>query len=132
MTTELSSAQFDQLVSMLADNRVAIATGLSDLKREFLAALEESTIISRKRFEELKTGISLTQKTLDVIEEDLGNVQSEIRALAKVQRQHTQALEGLTELASTNFDLIESLQKRIHGESGSISHGAETQGTRPQ
>jgi septation ring formation regulator EzrA len=124
----LTHDQFERLVGMLAENRAAITSGLAALQVD----LEHAQETSRKRFEELKQGIALTQKTLDVMEEDLGKVQSVVREVKAEVGKHTQAIEGLTELTSTNFDLVESLNKHVLGESGSISHDAAIRGPRPQ
>lgn len=124
---EISDDQYERLVGLIADARATFITELNHVK----VALEEVQAASRSRFADLKTGQALTQTTLNVIEEDLGTVQTDVREIKAEQAKHTQSLEGLTELASTNFDLIESLNKHIHGESSSIRHDAEIRGSRP-
>lgn len=118
---ELTNAQFERLVGMLAENRVALQDGLREISEA-----------SRLRYIEIKKQLSLHQSTLDVVQGDLIEVQKSIHGLAETQAKHDTALGGLTELASTNFELIESINKHIHGESSRITHGAEAQGQRPQ
>jgi hypothetical protein len=104
MTVELSDAQFDQLIGMMAQTRVDTLTAIDDFRRDL-----------NNRIDDLRSGMGLMHTTLNVIEEDVGKIQV-------LQREHTQALDGVTELSKTNFDLIESLNKHIHGESSTISH----------
>lgn len=131
---EISDDQYERLVGLIAEARAAFVTELNSVN----VTLEEAQRSSRSRFGELKAGIELTQSSLNVIEEDLSQVQTQVRDINRVQGEHGkilgehgQSLEGLTELASTNFDLIESLNKHIHGESSSIRHDAEIRGSRP-
>jgi len=115
MTVELTDAQFDHLIDELAKTRVATLTAISDLEGKLT-----------KRIDDLRSGMGLMHTTFNVIEEDVGKIQATLR-------EHTQALEGLTELSKTNFDMLESVNKHIHGESSTISHDDHAiRGTQPQ
>jgi hypothetical protein len=114
MTIELSEDQFKILLDGAARGRVDVLTAINDLRLELAQKLND-----------LKVGFGLMRATLAVLEEDVGKIQV-------LQREHTQSLEGLTELTSTNFDLIESMNKHIHGESSTIAHDAAIRGTRTQ
>jgi len=104
MSVELSDAQFDQLIDMMAKTRVDTLTAIDDFRRDL-----------NKRIDDLRSGAGLMHTAFNVLEEDVGKIQA-------LQREHTQALEGLTELGMTNFDMLESINKHIHGESSTISH----------
>lgn len=127
MTIELSDAQFEALLNRLGDQQAATVRAVSDLRLDL-----------GQRLDDLKLGLGLAHTALGVLEEDLGKAQVALRAqgvsLGEIQTtltEHTQALEGLTELCSTNFDLVESLNKHIHGESSNITHDAAIRGSRP-
>jgi len=113
-SVELSEAQFDRLVSMIADNRVAMHT----VKNELVAALEASE-------ERIKKELQFLRSSMGAIEEDVGKMQVSLRKLLERQGEHGQALDGLTQLGKTNFDMNESILKEIHGDSGpvTLSHG---------
>ena len=113
-SVELSEAQFDRLVSMIADNRVAMHT----VKNELVAALEASE-------ERIKKELQFLRSSMGAIEEDVGKMQVSLRKLLERQGEHGQALDGLTQLGNTNFDMNESILKEIHGDSGpvTLSHG---------
>jgi len=119
-SVELSEAQFERLVGMLADNRVAIHT----VKNEVVAAIAESEGRLKKEIQFLGAGLT-------ALEEDMGRVQVGIRELLKTQGDHSQAVDGLTQLGKTNFDMNESILKQLHGESGASAqdHG-ETEESR--
>ncbi len=128
MTIELSDDQFERLIGLMAEHRVAILTELNDFRQDLT-----------RRVDDLKIGLGLAHTALGVIEEDIGKIQSaqrihsqELEQVKELQAEHTQALLGVTELSKTNFDLIETLNKHIHGESSTISHDAAIRGLRPQ
>jgi hypothetical protein len=114
---ELTPVQFERLVSLVAETRIDMRTMLNEFREE-----------NRIRHDEAKRNLALIQSSLGVVEEDLGAVQRTLREHGALLVRHGEAFDGLTKLASTNFDLIESINKHIHGESGSISHGEESQG----
>ena len=123
---ELSDSQFERLVTMLADNRVAIATAKNELSAE---------IQTVKR--DLGLRIEFVAGKLEAVEEDLGKVQSTQRehgallgSVEQLQREHTdviaqmdQSLLGVTQLAKSSFDMIESVNKHLLGEPGTLQHG---------
>lgn len=114
---ELSDAQFERLVGMLADNRVAVTQLSNDVE---LWRQEVSQSLQGMRHD-----FRLQGDLLRAIEEDVAKIQS-------IQRDQDQALEGITQLCKTTFDLHESLQKHIHGESSSIQHGESAESPRTQ
>jgi ABC-type transporter Mla subunit MlaD len=115
MTVELTDEQFDRLLNTLGEARADLITTLNDLRLDL-----------EQRLDELKIGQGLLHTAANVIEEDVGKIQATLR-------EHTQALDGITELSKTNFDLIESLNKHIHGESSTLSHADRAiRGTQPQ
>ena len=123
---ELSDSQFEQIVGLITDVRVAVLTAKNEFSVE-LASVKK----------ELGKHLVLLQSSCDVLEIDLAKVQKVQRdhseALATIeatQRTHSgtlsaieQSLEGVMQLSKTNFDMIESINKRALGESGSIHHG---------
>lgn len=124
---ELSDTQFERLVTMLADNRVAIVTAKNALSVEIQAVKQD-----------LGLRIEFMGGKLEAIEEDLGKVQatgrehaallesidSTTREQVGIVKAMDQSLVGVTQLAKTNFDMIESLNKHILGESGTLQqHG---------
>lgn len=115
---EMSDAQFEHLVGMLAQARVEFRDGLSEVQRE----VREGISTSRKNQ-------IVAQSTLDAIDLDIQKIQRTLRA-------HDQSLDGLTQLSKTNFEMNESILKALHGEPGSITmhHGEteESRGTGPQ
>lgn len=114
---DLSDYQFERLVGMLADNRVAV-TQLGNELDLFRQEIQQV-------FQGMNRDLSMQGKLLHAVEEDLSGVQ-------RTLRDHTQALDGITQLCKTTFDLHESLQKHIHGESSSIEHGVTAESTQPQ
>lgn len=98
---EMSDAQYDHLVSLIADSRVEFRQGISDLALEI-----------RTGFAGMRKNQVVMQSTLDVIDADLQKVQIK-------QRVQDQALEGSIQLGKTTFDLLESLQKDVHEAFGS-------------
>jgi hypothetical protein len=131
---ELSDAQFEHLVGMLADNRVAIV----NVEFALMTELEKTKRELREEIKAAVSGQGLLTAHLTAIEEDVGKVQATLRGhteeLGKVDRQLRfvhQSLEGVTQLCKSTWDLTESLQKHIHGEaslenvSGLESHRAE-------
>jgi hypothetical protein len=113
---EISEAQFERLIGMLADHRVALHAAKNEISAEI-----------QKVKTELSKQLSFLQSHVDVVEVDLNRVQ-------KTQRAHDQALDGLTQLGKSNFDMNESILKHLHGESSSIRHGhaEESRGSGPQ
>jgi hypothetical protein len=111
---EISDSQFETLVAMLADNRAAIIN--LDIK--------VSTELQEIR-QDLQRGFRLLGAQLTVLEEDLGKVQTEQRSHGKVLAEHTQALEGITQLCKSQWDVTESIRRHQHGEElQSAHHGA--------
>ncbi len=123
---DLSDSQFDQLVTMLADNRTAIAEAKRDLSIEIQDAKRD-----------LGIQIGFMASKLEAVEEDLGQLQTIARAhgalLESIEgsireqsgtiKAMDQSLVGVTQLAKTNFDMIESLNKHVLGESSTLHHG---------
>lgn len=123
---ELTEAQYDRLITMLADNRVAVHTARNELGLE-LAQIKK----------DLSRQIQFLQSSIDVIDADLTKVQSVQREqgslLGSVERMQRddhailmaidQSLEGVTQLGKTSFDMIESLNKHVLGESSNLHHG---------
>lgn len=101
----ISEEQYERLIGLLTDNRVAITT----LGREIGLRLDEL-----ERGQQL--GFKLLGARCQAIEDDIGKVQSELREVVRVQTEHTQSLVGLTQLCKSGWDLTESLQRHIHGE----------------
>jgi hypothetical protein len=115
---ELTDAQFEQLIGMLAANRVEFRSGIAELKAEARGGLAE-----------IRKGLTLLQSASGVIEEDLTEVQKLLRSQGETIVKQTQAIDGLTQLGKTNFDMNESILKILHGEESSNSHDrAEIQG----
>ncbi len=109
---EISEEQFERLIDLITDVRVEMANAQRDLGQD----ISEASEASRKRS-------GLLAETVKTIEEDLSSVQGSLRALARTLSQHTQALEGLTELAKSNYDMNVSILKLLHGdESSQTSH----------
>ncbi len=109
---ELSDAQFEHLVGMLADNRTAII----NTKNEVLNELEKTKRELREEIKAAVAGQGLIGSHLTAIEEDVGKVQVTLRGHTEEFGKVHQALEGITQLSKSTWDLTESLQKHIHGE----------------
>lgn len=114
---ELSDAQFERLVGMLADNRVAVTqlTNDVDLWRQEV----------QRELQGMRHDFRMQGELLRALEGDVAQIQ-------RTQRAQDQALDGITQLCKTTFDLHESLQKHIHGESSSIQHGESAESPRAQ
>ncbi|MES2403754.1 MAG: hypothetical protein V4567_05360 [Pseudomonadota bacterium] len=132
---ELSDSQFERLVTMLADNRAAIRTVKNELSLEIQAVKRD-----------LGLRIEFVAGKLEAVEEDLGKVQTTgrehgallesidgmTREQAGIIQAMDQALVGVTQLSKTSFDMIESLNKHVLGESGTLHHGeGETENRDP-
>jgi len=108
----------DQIAGLIAESRVEFRQAISDLELE------------------IRTGFSGVRKNQIVQEAKLDSLEWEFDELKKVLKAQDQALDGLTQLGKTNFDMNESILKAIHGESGSVTirHGAteESSGANPQ
>ncbi len=111
---EFSDEQYNCLIGLLAENRSAV--------RELAEQLTEAEARWNKSLSDINLGLRMQGSSLSAIEQDLSRVQGGIRSVAETLLQHDQALDGLTQLGKTNFDLLESLQQRVHGESSSIGH----------
>lgn len=124
---ELSDAQFEHLVGMLADNRTAII----NTKNEVLNEVEKTKRELREEIKAAVSGQGLIGAHLTAIEQDVGKVQVTLRGHTEEFGKVHQALEGITQLSKSTWDLTESLQKHIHGEVdlGNVT-GQESQ--RPQ
>lgn len=119
---QVSDEQFEQLVGMIAESRVELRQGISDLQFEIrtgFSNLHKNQIVTQSEIEALIDDVKLIQRT----QRDQGLVLGEL----------LQATDGLTQLCKTNFDLTESIMKRLLGEeSGTVSHGQESHGSSPQ
>ena len=123
---ELSDTQFERLVTMLADNRAAIHTAKSALSVEIQQVKKD-----------LALRIEFVAGKLEAVEEDLGKVQKTQReqgallgSIESLQREHTgviaqmdQSLMGVTQLAKSNFDMVESINKHLLEGSDTLQHG---------
>ena len=114
---EMSMEMFERIVGLLAENRVAIQTSEN--------ALGQRLDGIQKDLGEIRTTHSLHRASLEALEEDLTEVQKELRSINRALGSQDQALEGLTQLTKTNFNMTESVLKHIHGEAGGIGHGQE-------
>lgn len=94
---ELSDSQFERLVGMLADNRVAIANLGSDLSLQIGQLAKNQLVL---------------QSSVDCLEPELNQIQLALRTQAQTLAQHTQALDGLTQLTKSIFDVTESINQR--------------------
>lgn len=111
---ELTDPQYERLITMLAENRVAVSdlhTALTLAEREWQSKLDQ-----------ILAGLKLQGSALAAIEEDLTEIQKEMREMKETVGQHAQSLDGITQLTMTNYDLLETLTKHVHGESESIRH----------
>lgn len=124
---ELSDAQFEHIVGLLADNRVAIVSA----KNEMLTELERAKRDLRVEIRSAVDGQRVIGSQLTAIEEDLGQLQKGQRGGREEIALINQTLEGVTQLCKSTWDLTESIQKHIHGESsledasGHESHRAQ-------
>jgi hypothetical protein len=124
---ELTDGQFERLVGLLAENRVAIVTA----KNEIMSEVEKTKRELREEIRSAVSGQTLTRAHLTAIEEDVGKVQVILRGhTAEFGKVH-QALEGITQLTKSTWDQTESLQKHIHGET-SLEHVTGHESQRPQ
>jgi hypothetical protein len=114
----MTDEQFNRIVSLIADTRTEFREALGDLKTEMRAG-----------FAGVRKNQIVAEALLGTMESDLSHIQGQLRA-------HDQALDGLTQLSKTNFDMHESVLKAIHGGAGSstMGHGEteESRGTGPQ
>lgn len=131
---ELSDAQYDRLITMLADNRVAVHTAKKQLSEEIQQVKKD-----------LSKQIGFLSSQVDAVDADLTKVQKATRehaavldSVEKTQREHggilkamDQSLEGVTQLGKTTFDMVESINKRALGESSTIIHGDAQDSQRP-
>lgn len=124
---ELSDAQFEHLVGMLADNR----TGIINATNELMNELEKTKRELREEIKAAVAGQGILSAHLSAIEEDVGKVQVAVRGHTEEFGKVHQALEGLTQLAKSTWDLSESIQKHIHGES-SLENATGHESLRPQ
>jgi hypothetical protein len=123
---ELTDGQFERLVGLLAENRVAIVTASNELMSE----LEKTKRELREEIRHIASGQSLLGSHLTAIEEDIGKVQVAQRGHTEEFGRVHQALEGLTQLSKSTWDISESIQKHIHGEAGSIDHVTDQESQR--
>ena len=124
---ELSDGQFEQLVGMLADNRTAIRTVEINLMNE----LEKTKRDLRAELQAIAAGQTLLSSHIIAVEEDLGKVQIAQRGHTEEFLQIHQALDGLTQLGKSTWDISESLQKHIHGEDKRLDHVADQESQQP-
>lgn len=124
---ELSDAQFEHIVGLLTENRVAITSA----KNEMLTELERAKRDLRVEIRAAVAGQQVIGAQLTAIEEDLGQLQKGQRGGREEIALIHQNLEGVTQLCKSTWDLTESLQKHIHAEvslddaSGHESHRAQ-------
>ena len=113
MAFEVSDEQFERLVGLIAETRVAVFEVKSSLEVE-ISSLRES----------LGANLLVLKEQVGVIEEDLNEQQALTR---RVLEEHGQALEGLTQLGQSNFDLLQSvLEHRLSSSLGThVSSEAE-------
>lgn len=110
---ELSDTQFERLVGMLADNRVALTNAISDLKSDLdlrLAGIEKNQLV--------------LQSSVDCLEPELNQIHTALRTQATALEDHGkelaihgQALDGVTQLTKSCFDVVESINQRDLAES---------------
>lgn len=121
---ELSDGQFEHLVALLAEGRVAVTTA----KNELMTEVER---VRREIREEIRLRDQLLVGQLTAIEEDMGKVQGALRAHAEEFGRMHQTLEGVVQLGKSSFDICQSLQQHVHkDQSGRDVTGQESQ--RPQ
>ena len=108
---DMSDAQFEQLVGLIAESRVEFRQAISDLKIDLQAG-----------FAGVRKNQVVAHETLVAVEGDLATVQG-------LLRKHEQALDGLTQLSKTNFDILDTVRKQLSGESITMTHG-ETEESR--
>lgn len=123
---ELTDGQFERLVAMLAENRVAIVNAENTLMSE----LEKTKRELRGEIKAAVSGQGLLSSHLTAIEEDLGKVQVAQRGHTEELGKMHQALDGVVQLTKSTWDQTESIQKRIHGEG--IEHVAGHESHRAQ
>lgn len=140
---ELSDGQFEQLVGMLADNRVQIINATNELKHELLTEIERTRRDLREELRAISGSATISHNLLaaqlTTIEEDLGQMQvmqraqgSSILVAAEQVRQINQSMDGLTQLAKSTWDLVESQQRRTHGESSATDYVSGHESSQPQ
>ncbi len=108
---EISDAQYEHLVGMLADNRVAIVNAKNDLLLA-IGKVKEDFGISH----------TLIHESLKVLGEDVTKVQGTLRDHGRSLAAHSQAIDGLVQLCKSTFDAAESANKRVLGESSTLRH----------
>lgn len=136
---ELSDGQFEQLVGMLADNRVQLTNIKNELMNELMKTKRDLREELRALSATAATSHTLLASQLTAIEEDIGQVQvlqraqeSSALALQGSVRQIDQSMEGLTQLAKSTWDLVESTQRRAHGESSATDYASGHESPRAQ
>ncbi len=118
---EISDEQFELLTGMIAESRVELRQGISDLRIEI-----------REGFAGVRKGQIVAHETALALEADVSGMQQVQRAHGEVLGRLEQAVDGLTQLGKTNFDMNESILKELHGkESGTVSHGQERRESEP-
>lgn len=123
---ELTDGQFERLVGLLSENRVAIQTATIEIMSE----LEKTKRELRGEIKAAVFGQALIGSHLTALEEDVGKVQATLRGHTEEFRKVHQSLEGIVQLTKSTWDLSESLQKRI-GET-SLEHATGHESHRPQ
>lgn len=120
---ELSDGQFEHIVGLLAENRVAINNVSSELQAVERRLLKEIGVVSRNA--------ELTHALATAIEEDVGKVQTQVRRVSETQRttiaSYDQTLDGIVQLGRSTFDMVESIQKQVHEELRRPAHDDITQ-----
>lgn len=113
---EISDSQYEHLVAMLADNRTAIINLDMKLSQEL-----------KELRGDVATGHKILGAQMNALEEDVGQVQGGFRELSDTVKQHSQSLDGITQLTKSIFDMAESTQRhqrQTHGEEEQAHHGA--------
>lgn len=90
---------------MLADNRTAIINAQNELTLKIEEVKKDQHL-----------GFKMLSEWNAVHGDDIGKVQAELRKQGDELDKHTQALDGLTQLCKSAWDLTESLQRHVHAE----------------
>lgn len=101
---ELSDAQFEHIVGLLAENRVA----LQGLKNE----IEIDRKTDAARLEGIAKNLVVLQSSIDCLEPELNKLHTAVRTQAVTLSEHTQALDGVVQLAKSSYDIVESINLR--------------------
>lgn len=101
---ELSDAQFEHIVGLLAENRVAVINLSNEMQ---LARTEDAARISVN-----EKNLLVLQSSIDCLEPELNKIHTALRTQAATLTEHTQALEGVVQLTKSAYDIVESINQR--------------------